>query len=114
MSICRYLGLLLHDQTFGTSYATGSFRRGKRAVTVKIDAKVADDLTLWTPALAMSSNACMLQIGLTSASIWGVYMPALVFTEIPDIGDDDEVNNWTFTGEALATAGNDNLYLAQA
>lgn len=100
------------NTAFGTSYATGMFRRGKRSVTVKIDAKVADDLTLWTPALAMSSNACMLQIGATSGYIWGVYMPALVFTEIPDIGDDDETNNFSFAGEALATSGNDNLFLA--
>jgi hypothetical protein len=104
----------LQNTALGTNKATAYFRKNKRIVTVKIDAKVSDDLTLWTPAGAASSNQCMIQIGTTSAKIWGVFIPALILTDQPDIPDNDETNQWSFTGEAMATSGNDEIYVAAA
>jgi hypothetical protein len=46
--------------------------------------------------------------------MWGCYMPALIITDNPDVGDNDETNDWDFTGEAMATSGNDELYVAAA
>jgi hypothetical protein len=104
----------LQNTALGTNKAKAYFRKGKRFVTVKINAKISDDLTLWTPSLAASSNAAMIQIGTTSAKMWGCYMPALIITDNPDVGDNDETNDWDFTGEAMATSGNDELYVAAA
>lgn len=104
----------LQNTALGTNKATAFFRKGKRFVTVKIDAKVSDDLTLWTPSLAASSNACMLQLGTTSTKMWGVYMPNLILTAPPDVPDGEETNQWSFVGEAMASAGNDELYVAAA
>jgi hypothetical protein len=56
----------------------------------------------------------MIQIGNVSAKMWGFYMPALVLTTQPDIPDNEETNNWSFVGEALAVNGNDELYVAAA
>ncbi len=99
---------------FGSDRATGFFRRGKRVSTVKIDAITTDDLTLWTPSLASSYNACMLQCGNVSGAIWAIYMPSLLIDAPPDIGDDDELNTSSYSAEALAVAGNDAVYLALA
>jgi hypothetical protein len=55
----------LQNTALGTNKAKAYFRKGKRFVTVKINAKISDDLTLWTPSLAASSNAAMIQIGTT-------------------------------------------------
>ena len=102
----------LQNTALGTSKANGYFRKGKREVTVKIDAKVSDDKTLWTPSLATSSNEMFVQIGTTSTKIWALACPALVLTENPEIPDGgDEVQNWSFTGTALGVNGNDEVIL---
>lgn len=99
---------------FGSDRATNFYRRGKRKTTAKIDAITSDDLTLWTPAMAASYNPCMLQCGTTSGSIVAVYCPSLLLDGPPDIGDDDEINTSNYSGEALAVAGNDAVYLGFA
>lgn len=104
----------VQNTALGTNKAKAYFRKGKRFVTVKINAKVSDDLTLWTPSLGASSNACMLQLGTTSTRIWGVYLPNLILTAPPDVPDGDETNNWDYVGEAMATSGNDEFYVAAA
>jgi hypothetical protein len=104
----------LHNTALGTSKPNAYFRKGKRMVTVKIDAKVSDDLTLWTPANAASSNGCMIQIGTSSGKMWAVYMPFLVITDQPEVGDNEETNNWSFSGQALGSLGNDEIYVAAA
>ncbi len=104
----------VQNTAYGTDKASAFFRKGKRAVSVKIDAKVSDDLSLWTPALAMDSNPLMVQLGLTAGRIWSIYCPNLVFDNVPDIGDSDETNNWSFSGQALGSAGNDEIYIAAA
>jgi hypothetical protein len=102
----------LQNTALGTSKPTAYFRKDKRYITAKIDAKVSDDLTLWTPSLGASSNASMIQIGTTATKMFGLYMPGLIITQPPDVGDNDQTNNWSFVGEAMATSGNDELYVA--
>jgi hypothetical protein len=104
----------LQNTALGTTKPTAYFRKGKRIVTFKIDAKVSDDLTLWTPSLASSTNAIMIQIGTVSTKMFGLYLPTAVITDNPDVPDGDETNTWSFQGEALATNGNDELYVAAA
>ena len=104
----------LQNTAFGTAKAVDYFRKGKREVKVRVDAKVSDDTTLWAAALGMTSNALMLQIGTTQGRIWGVYCPNVVFTSAPDLPDNDETNDWAFEGLALGSAGNDELYIAAA
>jgi hypothetical protein len=104
----------LQNTALGTNKATAFFRKGKRIVTVKIDAKVSDDLTLWTPSNGASSSTAMIQIGTTAAKMFGIFIPALILTDPPDIGDADETNNFSFDGEAMATSGNDELFVAAA
>lgn len=104
----------LQNTALGTNKAKAAFRKGKRAVTVKINAKISDDLTLWTPALAASINACMIQIGTTSAKMWAGYLPNLQILAPPDMGDADETNNWDFNAVALGSSGNDEFYWAMA
>jgi hypothetical protein len=66
----------LQNTALGTNKPTAYFRKGKRIVTFKIDAKVSDDLTLWTPSLASRATRCMIQIGTASTKMFGLYMPA--------------------------------------
>jgi hypothetical protein len=107
-------GMDLQNTAIGTSKAVAYFRKSKRAVTVKFDAKVSDDLTVWTPSLAQSGNPLFLQIGGTNGRIWSIYCPN-VFLNLPDTPDGDETNNWSFQGTALssAAAGNDEVTIAQ-
>jgi hypothetical protein len=104
----------LNNTALGTNKANAYFRKGKRMVTFKIDAKVSDDKTLWTPSLASSSNAIMLQLGTVSTKMFALYMPLAVITDNPDTPDGDETNDWSFQGQALASAGNDEFYFAAA
>lgn len=102
----------LQNTALGTSSAKAFFRKGKREVTVKIDAKVSDALTLWTPLLGSTSGEVFLQLGTTSAKIWALSLPAVTLTndaDIPDGGDDPQ--NWSFEGTALGTSGNDEILL---
>lgn len=103
----------LQNTALGTSLPVGYFRKGKRAVSVKFDAKVSDDLTAWTPALASSANPAFLQIGSAGGSIWGFYLPNVTLN-VPDQPDNDETNNWGYVGQATASvAGNDEFYIGQ-
>lgn len=106
--------MALQNSALGTTKAAAYYRKGKREVTVKISAKVSDDLTLWTPSLANSTNELFFQIGSVSAQIWGCSLKGLVLTDFPDIPDGgDEEQNWDFQGTALGTSGNDELTLGQ-
>lgn len=106
-------GMDLQNTALGTAKAGAYFRKGKREVTVKIDAKVSDDTTLWTPSLATSSNELFVQLGNASAKIWAIALPALVLTDNPEIPDGgDETQQWSFQGTALGTSGNDEVLLA--
>lgn len=104
----------LQNTALGTSKAAAYFRKNKRIVSVRIDAKVSDDTTLWTPSLATSSNSLVIQIGTTSSRMFGIYCPNVVLTDNPDTPDNDETNNWSFQGQALGVNGNDELYIAAA
>lgn len=104
----------LQNTALGMNKANGYFRKGKRMVTFKIDAKVSDDKTLWTPSLASSINTMMIQIGTTATRLFGIYMPYAVIVNNTDTGDADETNNWSFQGQALEPSGNDELLLGCA
>lgn len=104
----------LQNTALGTNKAQAFFRKGKREVMVSIDAKVSDDTTVWAPALATSSNPLMLQLGTTVGKMWGIYCPYITLTTVPDIPDGDETNNWSFQGQALGSAGNDEIFIAAA
>ena len=108
-------GMDLQNTALGTNKASAFFRKSKRKNTVKIDAKVSDDTTLWTPSAASTSNALFLQLGTTAARMWSVYCPGIVLSTIPDTPDNDETTNWSFVGTAdgVSSAGNDEITIAQ-
>lgn len=105
------------NTALGTDSGVAPFRKGKRVVTVKIDAKVSTDLTLWTPSIAPgptppTEGTMMLQLGTTATDIWAVYCPRVIFNAAPSVSDSDETNQWSFDCQALPTAGNDEIFLA--
>jgi hypothetical protein len=105
-------GMDLQNTALGTNKAGAFYRKGKRFVTFKIDAKVSDDVTLWTPSLATSSNEIFIQIGTVSARMWAIALPNAIITDNPDIPDSgDETQQWSFVGEAMGSAGNDEIVL---
>lgn len=106
--------MLLQNSAFGSSKATGYLRKNKRAVTVKVNAKVSDSLTLWTPSLTPSSGTLFLQVGTTAAKMWALYLPVAQLMNPPDTPDAEETNNWDFALTALGTSGNDEAYLGMA
>jgi hypothetical protein len=104
----------VQNTALGTSKAAAYFRKGKRMVTVKVNAKVSDDLTLWTPSLTAGQGTMFIQIGTTATRMWAAYIPVAQIMAPADVPDNDETNNWDFTFQALGVLGNDELYLAQA
>ncbi len=107
-------GMDLHNTALGTNKANAMYRKGKRAITIKVNAKVSDDLTLWTPSLTPSSGTLFVQIGTAAAKIFGLYIPVAQIMNPPDTPDGDETNNWDFTFTALGTSGNDEAYFGCA
>lgn len=108
----------VQNTAFGTSFANAALRKDKRTVMLTVDAKVSNDLTLWTPAItpgptAPTENNVWLQCGLTAAQIWAVYFPRVLFLSAPDVPDGDGENNFQFKMQALETTGNDEMALGQ-
>lgn len=107
-------GMELQNTALGTSKAVDYFRKNKRAVTIKVNAKVSSDLTMWTPALTAGQGTLFLQVGTTSGRIWSLYAPVAQLMSPPDTPDGDETNNWDFNLTCLGTSGNDEIFLAAA
>lgn len=108
----------VQNSALGTAYANAALRKGKREVMITVDAKVSNDLTLWTPSIAPgptapTENTLMVQIGLTSGQIWGFFCPRVLILQAPDVPDGDETNNYSFKMQALETSGNDEFYVSQ-
>jgi Phage tail tube protein len=107
-------GFDLDNFAGGTSQARAFFRRGKRRVEVNLGTMVSDDTTLITAAENTTDQTVLVQSGDTEGSIIAVYCPLVEF-EVPENPDDDETQDWSYSGVAKATvAGNDSFYVAVA
>lgn len=106
-------GIELDNKAFGTSAAAAMFRNTKREVTVNLETMVSDDVTILDKSEDQSDNVLLMQCGLTEGSIWAVYCPKVEFEE-PEDSNNAETMTHSFTGVCKGTAGNDEIYIAEA
>lgn len=107
-------GIALDVHSFGISEAQAMYRRGKREVTMTLDALDSNDVTIQDAADNTTDVAVLLQCGLTEGSIIAVYCPK-VELDVPDDPNNDETQQHGFKGICKASAsGNDEIYLAVA
>lgn len=105
--------MTLRNIDFGTSKASGFYRRGMRQITVQVDAYVEDPSAIYANAETAANVSILMQCGLTEGQIWAVYLP-LTQWEIPSTPDQDTELVWSFKGVALeSSAGNDDILVAQ-
>jgi hypothetical protein len=114
IQITAKTGADLQNSALGTSHPVKARRPGQWEWMVKINAKVSDDTAPWAPLMGGTSVGLMLQIGLTSGSIWALAAPKLqLFGEgdLPDSGNDA---TWDFQGQLLGTSGHNEVVFGQA
>jgi hypothetical protein len=100
--------LNLRNEEAGTEgLATEIYRAGRRRIDLTLEAFVETPATLYDLAKAGSTASIFRQNGFTEGNIIALYMPkAYVKPAAQD--DPDEAATWTFTGQALETADNQN------
>lgn len=108
-------GLKLRDNSYGQSQAEEILPRGRRVITLGLDALVGDEAVIYDTAESGAAVSVLKQTGLTEGNIIGIYAPRVQF-DVPDQDDPDEVPTWPFKGVCLesADAMNDELYLILA
>lgn len=106
-------GMKLRDNTYGEASPTEILPRGRRVVTVALDALVGDEAVIYDLAEAGTRCAVMKQTGWTEGNIVALYMPQVDF-ELPDQDDGDDVPVWPFKGVCCESADsqNDEILLA--
>ena len=108
-------GLAVRNTEYGVNAASELYRRGRREVSVSLDAWAETAATLYALAEAGTNVQLLLQTGLTEGNIVAVYCPKVEF-KVPTLDDPDEEVTWSYAGMALETADalNDELALVLA
>jgi len=108
-------GLALRNDTYGYASAEAILPRGRRVITMGLDARVGDEAVIYDLAEAGTTVAVHKQTGFTEGKIIGIYAPRVDF-QVPDLDDPDEVPTWPFKGVCLESADgqNDELRIALA
>lgn len=102
----------LRNKELGTQWASGIAGRGAlRKVNVSVTFYL-EDTRLIGMANSITTGALRCIVGQTSGNIVAAVLPKVEF-EIPDIGNEIGPKEITVEGTALATSGNDQLYLAE-
>jgi hypothetical protein len=106
-------GLELRMDEYGTASASEILPRGRRQVTLALDAAVGDEAPIYDNAESGTPIPVALQTGFTEGNIIAIYAPLVDF-EVPDLDDGDGVPTWPFKGvcKESADAANDELKLA--
>jgi hypothetical protein len=106
-------GLELRMDEYGTASASEILPRGRRTVTLALDAAVGDEAPIYDNAESGTPIPVALQTGFTEGNIIGIYAPLVDF-EVPDQDDGDGVPTWPFKGVCRESAdgANDELKLA--
>lgn len=108
-------GLKLRDDTYGENLPTEILPRGRRVITLGLDARVGDEAVIYDNAESGAAVTVLKQTGLTEGNIIGIYAPRVQF-DVPDQDDPDEVPTWPFKGVCLESAdgANDELVVCLA
>lgn len=102
----------LRNKELGTAWASGIAGRGAlRKVNVSITFYL-EDTRLIGMANSITTGALRCIVGQTSGNMVAAVLPKVEF-EIPDIGNEIGPKEITVEGTALATSGNDQVYLAE-
>jgi hypothetical protein len=99
-------------RNYGSAIAESMVRNNFRDITFKLDARVNEDLSVYTLAENATQFELCLQTGHTEGNIVGVYAPAAEINGTPDLSDSDPgVLTYSFAGVLLESAatGNDEL-----
>src|SRR6266542_297341 len=97
----------LINECVGTSLAEGFYRSGIRDVTFSLEAPVTNDFSLYDIAASVANFELFLQMGVTEGNIVAVRAPACQLDNVPNFGDDNGRNTYSFAGVAIenSTAG---------
>jgi hypothetical protein len=96
-----------NEEAGAEGLATEIYRAGRRRIDLTLEAFVETPATLYDLSKAGTTTSIFRQNGWTDGNIVGVYMPrAYVKPAAQD--DPDEAATWTFSGQALETADNEN------
>ena len=107
-------GMDLDNYNAGSSVATGFYRKDKRKVSLTIKQLLTGTPNILDAAEAVrASDTVLVQCGDTEGKIVAVWCPSVEFS-VPDDVDNIGTNEITYAATALATAGNDEFYIAVA
>jgi hypothetical protein len=108
-------GMKLRDNSYGFSQAEEILPRGRRIITLGLDALVGDEAVIYDNAESGSRVSVLKQTGLTEGNIVALYAPLVDF-DVPDQDDPDDVPTWPFKGVCCESADgqNDELSIAFA
>ncbi len=108
-------GVLLRENSYGFSSPESILMTGRRAVTLGLDALVADEAVIYDNAESGTRLALMQQTGFTEGNIVAWYAPLVDF-EVPSPDDPDDIPTWPFRGVCCESADeqNDELMIALA
>jgi hypothetical protein len=104
--------LLLRNKELGTRWASGiAGREGNRAIPLQITFYL-EDLALLGMAHSVQTGTMRWLIGDTPGSMLAAVAPRVEF-EVPDFGNENGPKEITINGDALATVGNDQIFLGE-
>lgn len=102
----------LRNKELGTAWASGiAGRTALRKVTVSVTFYL-EDMELLGRANTITEGALRMIVGDTNGSMVAAILPRVEF-EIPSVGNEIGPKELTIEGTALATVGNDQVYLAE-
>lgn len=96
-----------NEEAGNDGLATEVYRNGRRAVNLSLEAFVETPGTLYNLSKAGTETSVFRQNGWTEGNILAVYMPRC-YVKPADQDDPDEAATWSFSGQALETADNQN------
>ena len=100
-------GVQLREDSYGYASPEGILMTGRRAVRLKVDARLGDQAVIYDPAASANTLAIMKQTGFTEGNIIAVYAPKVLFS-VPDEDSPEDVPTWSFDGRALESADGQN------
>ena len=106
---------LRNEEAGNEGLATEVYRNGRRAVNLSLEAFVETPGTLYNLSKAGTETTVFRQNGWTEGNIIALWMPR-AYVKPAEQDDPDEAATWTFSGQALETADdqNDELTLVLA
>lgn len=98
----------LINECYGEPLAEGFFRNGFRDVTFSLEAPVSDDFTLLDLAMSVADFELHMQTGTTEGNIVAVRAPKCQLENVPNFGDDNGRNTYSFAGVAVENSATAN------